>query len=143
MTILTLALAEVEDIDLIKSFSPLAFDLSARRVKGPAAILRRILYRWCIPAGFLDFDRSVGLVVPLLDLEGYTFSTNDLAAKALAFQREAEGVDYVLNAPVEVTLTSAGRMDVSARVTLIDGKTYPLEVLASQVSAALLALGGT
>jgi hypothetical protein len=140
---MTIALADVEDIDLIKSFSPLAFDLSARRVKGSAAILRRILYRWCIPAGFLDFDRSVGLAVPLLDLEGYTFSTNDLAAKALAFQREAEGVDYVLNAPVEVTLTSAGRMDVSARVTLVDGKTYPLEVLASQVSAALLALGGT
>lgn len=139
---MTLALADVEDLDLVTAWSPLAFDLTARRVRGPAAILRRILYRWCIPAGFLDFDRSVGLVVPLLDLEGYTFTPGDLAAKALAFQREAEEVDYVLRAPVTVTLTN-GRLDITARVTLVDGKTYPLEVLASQVSAALLALGGS
>ena len=42
---MSLRLDQVRDLDCVASFRPLTFDLSTRIVTGPAAVLRRVLYR--------------------------------------------------------------------------------------------------
>jgi hypothetical protein len=137
---MTIALEDVRDKDCIESFDPVTFDDSARIVTGAAAILRRILYRWCIPAGFLDYDRGLGVIVPLTELEGYTLSPQDLAGYIVALEREAAAVDFVRRVNVTGNL-AGGSLRIRARVVLVDGLTYPLEVNAAGAATALVAIG--
>jgi hypothetical protein len=136
------ALAEVRDIDCVVSQAPLRFDLTAREVTGAAAVLRRILYRWCSRKGSVRHAPGLGLVTPLLDLDGATLSPPQLDGLRAALIREALDEDFVERADVTLSLL-AGALLVSAAIALVDGRTYPLEVLASAASAALLAIGGS
>jgi hypothetical protein len=137
------SLAAVRDPDCIASFVPLRFDYSNRTVTGPDAVLRRVLYRWCSLRGTVRHAEDLGLITPLFDIEGATFSLAGLDGLKAALVREALAVDFVIGAGVTLTLTGSGKLVVSAAITLVDGRTYPLEVVASAASAALLALGGS
>jgi hypothetical protein len=136
------SLAEVRDVDCIASSSPLVFDLSAKEVTGAAAVLRRILYRWCSRRGAIRHAAGIGLETPLTDLDAATLSDDDLAGLRTALEREAKDEDFVVDAAVTLALL-AGRLFVASKITLTDGQTYPLEVLASAASAALLAIGAS
>lgn len=135
------SLADVRDIDCVASLAPLMFDLSAREVTGVAAVLRRILYRWCSRRGAIRHAPGIGMETPLTDLEAAALSDQDLEGYRAALEREAMEEDFVSDAQVALTLVG-GRLFVSGRITLVDGRTYPLEVLASEANAALLAIGG-
>lgn len=136
------ALSDVRDLDCVVSYSPLVFDMTAREVTGPAAVLRRILYRWCSLRGAVRHALGLGLDTPLTDLEAATLSDEDLDAYRAALEREAMDEDFVLDAAVPLSLV-AGRLLVIGQITLVDGRTYPLEVLASGASAALVAIGAS
>lgn len=136
------SLANVRDLDCVKSFSPLVLGLSSREVTGAAAVLRRILYRWCLRRGSLFYATDIGVVRPLLELEGVTFDADDVEAYAASLRREASEEDFVLNAAVTCSLSGAGIAGVAGAILLVDGKTYPLEVDVSGAQAALLAIGG-
>ena len=135
------ALALVRDLDCIASFAPLAFDLSAREVTGAAAVLRRVLTRWCTRKGALRHAPGVGIDTPLLDLDGCTFDAVELDGLRAALEREAEDEDFVAAARVPLSIRIDGALVVPGAITLVDGRTYPLEVLASSAQLALLALG--
>lgn len=136
---MSLRLAEVRDLDCVASFRPLVFDLSTRIVTGPAAVLRRVLYRITSPRG--SIKHAPGKGVNILALEGATLDATDALGWRLAIEREAGDEDFVryarcapipLVAPVPIVLS----------LTLVDGITYPLEVSVSEAGAALRKLGG-
>ena len=133
----------VKDIDCIVSMSPLRLDHTSRKVTGAAALLRRALYRWFTLKGTRRHAPGIGLVIPLLSCEGQTFDKAGLSGLKVALLREATDVDFVAAANVSLTLTPAGRLLVEAEITLVDGRTYPLEVSVGAASAAIIALGGT
>jgi len=137
---MTLALAQVRDLDCIATFSPLTFDEGSAEVSGAAAILRRILYRWCTPAGFLSWAEGLGLKRPILDLDASTWTPQQLRGYEAALEREAKDEDYVLTAKVRVTL-AAGVLTIRATIKLVDGITYPLEVTVDQAATALRTIG--
>lgn len=136
-------LAAVRDLDCVKSFAPLVFDLSATEITGASAVLRRVLYRWCTPKGSLRYALDVGPVRALLDLDGATFSPSQLEGLRTSLYREAMEEDFVDSVSVALSLNDAGLLTVAAKVRLVDGRDYPLEVSASASGAALLALGGS
>lgn len=136
-------LADVRDVDCIVSFTPLAFDLTTREVRGAAAVLRRVLYRWCTRKRALRYDAGVGLVRPLLDLDGASFDQAGLDGLRAALEREAADEDFVASARVPVRLVGSGALLVPGEIALVDGHTYPLEVFASQAQVALRGIGGT
>lgn len=139
---MTLALADVRDLDCVLAWAPLQLGLSAREVSGAPAVLRRVLYRWCTTRGLLPWDVSVGLGTALQDMPGVVLSPADLLGLRQALRREAMQEDFVYDAQVTVTLDVAGALRIRAAITLVDGKTYPLEVSVSEAGAALVALGG-
>jgi len=130
---MTLALADVCDLDCVTSWSPLVLDLPAteRYARGGDAILRRILYQWVRVGG-------------LLELPGRTLDRGELALLRSQFASLAEAEDYVSSAVVSLALDETSTvMEVAAAVKLIDGRTYPLEVATADAAAALTALGST
>ena len=133
---MTLSLDQVRDMDCVASMSPLAFDQPGpyREAAGAQAILRRILYPWC---------RDIS--TPLLDIEGWRPSGRDLRqfkAELESAARLAGGGDYIAGASVDVTYDDqTGHLAIFARVQLVDGNTYALEVAAGDAPAAILALG--
>lgn len=136
-------LADVRDLDSVKSFSPLVLGMSAREVRGPAAVLRRILYRWCTRKGALRYAPSVGLDVPILDLDAATWSTDELDGYATALVREAKDEDFVSSdTSVTLRLGEGGVLIMRGAIKLVDGKTYALEVAAGAAGAALKSIGG-
>jgi hypothetical protein len=135
-------LADVRDLDSVKSFSPLVLGMSAREVSGAAAVLRRILYRWCSRKGSLRHAPSVGLDAPLTDLDAATWSTDERDGYGEALVREAKDEDFVDDATVTLRLDDAGTLTVRGSIRLIDGKTYALEVDAGAAGAALKTIGG-
>lgn len=123
-------LSSVVDMNCIVSTNPLAFGLTSAFVQGPRAILQRILWRWCQLVGFAQYAPDLGVPVPLLDIDGATFSRADLAGLRSTLTKQARAEDFVTDASVSVSLTDAGALTVRAVITLTDEGAYPLEVLA-------------
>jgi hypothetical protein len=125
-----ISLAETVDLDCVASLDPLVLDLPApnRYARGPAAILRRVLYAW---------------VPELAPLEGSRYDARALMRLRSRLEGLARRVAFVTgcSAPLRTDDTQT-RLTISARVTLADGRTYPLEVLTSEAGAAILALAG-
>jgi hypothetical protein len=122
---------QVRDLDAVKTLRPLAFGLTGRFISGVPAILRRVLYQW----------HRAGL----LELEGQSFSPIDRAALANRLEREGGDVDFVGPGNCSVRLRqdpASGDLTITATVRLEDGRTYPLEVVASAARGAILQLGG-
>lgn len=140
---MTLALDQVRDLDCVLTTSPLALGLSSRTVTGAAAVLRRILYRWCTPRGALSWALGVGVAQPVHALRGVVLSDRDRLGLSQALRREAVDEDYVSSCSVTATQSATGALSIRASVTLVDGITYPLEVTVSEAAAALAAIGAT
>lgn len=121
-------LKDVLDMDIIVSTNPLEFDLTAAFVTGPRAILQRILRRWCQLLGFVSYAPDLGIPTPLLDIEGATFSRQDLAGLRAQLTKQAKAEDFVTQAVVTVAVDDAGLLSVSGVITMTDGGNYPLEV---------------
>jgi hypothetical protein len=135
----TLSLAQVCDLDCIASFAPLVLDqpCPVRYARGPAAILRRVIYWWCDP---------VQMAVALPDLKAARVDGPYLIRLRADLERAAD-LDYVagLSAPL---LFDGTTLQIFGRVQLIDGQTYALEVSMLDGPPAILAasaalLGGS
>ncbi len=121
---------QVRDLDAVRTLRPLVFGLTGRFVQGVPAILRRVLYQW----------HRAGL----LELEGQTLGPVDRAALARTLERLAEEVGFVGNCSEQLRQDAAsGDLTNAAAVQLEDGRTYPLEVVASAARPVLLQIGGT
>lgn len=119
-------LSAVRDLDSVVSFSPLALDLTSREVTGASAVLRRVLYVW----------------LPYLDgVDGATLAPEDVDGLRQALERVAGDEDFVLSIAVRVSLVD-NTLTILGKVTLVDGRTYPLEVAASAAGLAIQSLGG-
>lgn len=131
---MTLALAQVRDLDCLVSLAPLRLDMPSpnRYATGIAAILRRVLYSWCR-------DASINLPA----LEGTRWEPRSLMRYRNELEGLARAVEFVRAASVPMTL--AGReqntLIISGSIALIDGLTYPLEVSAADAPTAILAIG--
>lgn len=137
------SIAEVRDIDCLKSLNPIRFDMGASSfVTGTDALLRRILYRWCALLGSVRHARDLGVPRPLLDLPGATFSPADLAGLRASLEKQARDEAFVSGASVTVTLADSGNLNVAAKIRFEDGRVEPLELLAGPARAVLLKLGG-
>ena len=76
-----------------------------------------------------------------MELDGWTPSPKDLAVKQLYYSKLAEQIDYVQSASVTITFTGS-TLSVYCAIAMVDGLTYPLELVASQASVAIQNLGG-
>lgn len=123
-------LKDVLDMDTIVSTDPLTFDLTCAFVTGARAILQRILWRWCQLLGFVSYAPDLGIPTPLLDIEGATFSRQDLAGLRAQLTKQAKAEDFVTQAAVLVSVDEQGLLTVTAIITMTDGGNYPLEVQA-------------
>ncbi len=134
-----LPLAQVVDTDCVVSQSPLVI---GRRpgvyVRGAQAILRRILYAWCVPAGSVPYDLNFGC--GLLGYDGTTLSPGQVLGLRRRLETAAVAEDYVLSAQALVTFAN-NILTVRGNVVLVDGRAYPLEVSIGNAAAALDALG--
>lgn len=132
---MTLALAAVCDLDCVASWSPLVLDLPSpnRYARGPAAILRRVLYSW-------ERDASV----PLSRLEGVRYDRNWLLRYRVELEGLARAVPFVAGSSCPLLLSPDGaRLTIRARIPLVDGRVYPLEVATLDAGAAILAIGAS
>ncbi len=123
-------LEDVLDMDSIVSTNPLTFDLTAAFVGGARAILQRIVWRWNQLLGFVTYAPDLGIPTPLIDIDGATFSRQDLAGLRAQLTKQAKAEDFVTQASVTVTLDAAGLLTVRAIITMTDAGNYPLEVKA-------------
>lgn len=135
-------LAAVRDLECVVVWSPLRFDQTAIEVAGAGAVLRRVLIRWCSTAGSVRHAPGLGLIRPLTQLSASTFSPEQLLDLEDALRREALEEDFVDDCSAPLSLVGA-RLWVPGAITLVDGKTYPLEVAAGAASLALLAIGAS
>jgi len=130
----TLALAQVRDLDCLVSLAPLALDLPSpnRYAIGVAAILRRVLYKWCREAS-----------VNLPALEGTRWESRSLMRYRSELEGLARSVEFVRAASVPMTLagTAQSTLIIGGKIALIDGLTYPLEVSAADAPTAIRAIG--
>lgn len=129
---MTLALAQVRDLDCVVSLSPLVLDMPSpnRYATGVDAVLRRVLYKWYRDAS-----------IPLPTLEGTRWGDTALLRYRVELEGLARDVKFVRGASVPLTLTGS-RMLIRGKIALIDGRTYPLEVFAVDAPAAIRAMGG-
>lgn len=131
---MTLALAQVRDLDCLVSLSPLRLDMPSpnRYAIGVAAILRRALYKWC---------REASINLPALE------GTRWEARALLRYRNELEGlarsVEFVLAASVPMTLAGPdkSRLLIDGQIALVDGLTYPLELSAADAPTAIRTIG--
>lgn len=126
---MTLALDQVVDLDRVVSLRPLLVDVPSteRYVRGAAAILRRVLGAW------IDEGK-------LLELEGRTLDDFQRVALRATYTKLAEDEDFVTSALVTIS-QSSDAITIRAAITLVDGRTYPLEVTTGAAAAAIAALG--
>lgn len=137
-------IADVVDQNMLVSEAPLAFDLGSTLVRGPRAILLRVLYLWCTLLGTLRHAPGLGLLTPLLDLDGSTFSPQQLQGLQSALEAQALEVDFVAGCAVSFApLGASGTLIVSALIALTDNKAYALEVSVSAARLVLLTIGAT
>jgi hypothetical protein len=142
---MSLALADVCDPDCIVSLRPLRFDLPVphREARGVAAILRRVLYRWCRPRGSVRGDATIGVETPLLDLEGTRLEVRQLQLLRARLLGQARDVDFVDGVSVAVDDLGGGALSIRGAIQLVDGRTYPLEVArAADAAIVLRSIGG-
>lgn len=128
---MTLALADISDIDCVLSWRPLVLGMPAteRYATGGNAIVRRVLYSWARNGG-------------LLELPGRTLADDDLPIIRSTLARLGEAEDYVESCTVVLALDEAtSTLTIAAAEVLIDGETYPLEVATADADAAITALG--
>lgn len=134
-------LSAVCDMDSIVSQNPLTFGLTSAFVTGPRAILQRIVsMRWCQLLGYITYDETMGITTPLLDLDGSTWTRQDLQGLQGQLIKQAKEEDFVTGCSVALTLTDSGAFHVRAVVSMTDGGDYPLEV---GLAGAINQLGGT
>ena len=136
-------IADVVDQNMLVSEAPLVFDLGSNLVRGPRAILLRVLYLWCTLLGTLRHAPGLGMSTPIPDLPGSTFSPQQLQGLQSALEALALEVDFVAGCSVSLTLSAGGTLLVSSTVTLTDNKAYALEVSASAARLVLLNIGAT
>jgi len=132
--------ADVLDMERVLTFNPLTFDMTSAFVAGYQAVLRRILYRWCTRVGSDLSDPNYGVTIPLTSMRGVTLAPQDLRGIKADLARQALQEDFVTGAVINATLSEAGLLSISARITLTDGLTYALEV---GPAGAINQLGGT
>ena len=135
-----LLLAQVQDTDCIVSLRPLVL---GRRpgayVTGARAVLQRVLYRWLCPAvPWRDYDPTWGC--GLLSLLGATLSPRQLLGLRQQLEGQAKLGDFVADAKAPLSLVDTA-LSVVGSIKLVDGRSYPLEVLLSAAGPALDALG--
>lgn len=132
-------LASVQDTDCLRSMTPLVLGrMPGKYVFGPDAILRRVLYAWLLPANGLVYDSTFG--ESILTIEGATLSPKQIRGLRGRLEAAARAEDYVSAASCPVALVS-GELQLPGAITLVDGRTYALELLLSSAGAALDALG--
>jgi len=134
-------LQDVVDIDNVASFNPLVFDYGTTLVRGADAILRRVLYLWNTLLGTLRHAPGLGMTTPLLDIEGATFSPQDLSGLRATMIAQAKEVAFVDDGKVSVVLLAGGSLMISSSITLTDNKAYALELSISAARPVLLRLG--
>lgn len=129
-----LPLAQVTDYStiVVGPNGAVSFDLTSQRITGVRAVLEHVLRAWLGPTVWTDLGFDVTA------LENGDFTPYDLARIRKALTDAAMAVDYVLTASVAVSLVSR-ILSATGAITLIDGRTYPLEVPISGASAAILA----
>lgn len=139
-------IANVRERDCLVSLNPLRFGRTRGVfVTGRRAILQRILYRWCSYRGSRRHAPNLGILTPLLDLPGTTFTPTDLMGLQAQLEREARAEDFVASASVPLTLSDAGLLRVPGAITLIDDTgsvILPLEMGIAAARVELLRIGG-
>jgi len=137
-------ISDVVDQNMLVSEAPLVFDLGSTLVRGPRAILLRVLYLWCTLLGTLRHAPGLGMTTPIPDLPGSTFSPQQLQGLQSALEAQALEVDFVAGCSVAISPVGAsGTAIIAATVTLTDNKAYALEVSVSAARLVLLNLGAT
>lgn len=137
-------ISDVVDQNMLVSEAPLTFDLGSNLVRGARAILFRVLYLWCTLLGTLRHAPGLGMSTPLLDLDGSTFSPQQLQGLQSALESQALEVDFVAGCTVTLSpVGTSGTLIVAATVTLTDNKAYALEVSISAARLVLLNIGAT
>ena len=138
-------IADVRERDCLVSLNPLRFGRTrAVFVQGRRAILQRVLYRWCTYLGSRRHDPTLGTLLPLQDLGGYTFSPQDLAGLRQQLERQARAENFVSAASVPLTLSGAGVLLVTGSIDLTDDTgsvTLPLEMGITTARAELRKIG--
>jgi hypothetical protein len=117
---------------VVGSFGAVSFDLTGQKITGARAVLEHVLRAWLGPTVWTDLGFDV------TSLENGDFTPNDVASIRKALTDAALAVDYVLTASVSVTLANR-ILTATGAITLINGRTYALEVPISGASAAILA----
>lgn len=130
-----LALADVSDYStlVVGPNGAVSYDMTCARIFGARAVLEHVLRAWLGPTVWAPdsgFD--------VTSLENGDWTPNDIASIRKALTDAALGVDYVLTATVAVTFANR-TLTATGAITLVDGRTYPLEVPIAGASAAILA----
>lgn len=137
-------IADVVDQNMLVSEAPLVFDLGSNLVRGPRAILLRVLQLWYNLLGTLRHAPGLGMTTPIPDLPGSTFSPQQLQGLQSAFEAQALEVDFVAGCTVAFSpIGNNGTIVMGAEVTLTDNKAYALEVSISAARLVLLNIGAT
>lgn len=129
-----LALADVTDYStlVVDATGGVSYDLTGQKITGARAVLEHVLRAWLGPTVWSDLGFDVTA------LENGDFTANDVASIRKALTDAAMSVDFVLTASVAVQLVNR-TLTATGAITLIDGRTYPLEVPIAGASAAILA----
>lgn len=138
---MTLKLSEVRSKDHLVSRDPIAFDYGNSYVTGPTAVIRNCLYVICTRrGGFVWNETAKGKGVDVRDLQNATLSRQGIAGWERSIARAIRSVDFVNDAVARLLLDGTTWRVVVA-ISLIDGKTYPLEVTIGEAASAINKLG--
>lgn len=129
------ALADVTDYStiVVGLNGAVAYDLTGRKIKGAPVVLERVLRSW-LGSPVWAPDRGFDIT----SLENGDFTPNDVATIRKLLTDAAMSVDYVLTAAVAVSYSNR-TLRATGAITLVDGRTYPLEVPIGEVGAAIRA----
>lgn len=133
-----LKIADVVTLDCILSRDPLAFGLTARRVRGADAVVLLVIYSQFMPAGALKHAPSKGF--DIRELVGARIDKRRARGVEQALAREALEVQFVADFTARVQQTD-DVIAIEESFTLIDGRTYALGVTIDEAGAALRRLG--
>jgi len=130
-----LAIADLTDYSVIVvgANGVVSYDLTGRKITGARVVLEHVLRSWLGPSVCAP-DRGFDVT----SLENGDFSPNDLATIRKLLTDAAMSVDYVLTAAVSVSYF-ARTLTATGAITLVDGRTYALEVPIGEVGAAIRA----
>jgi hypothetical protein len=134
-------LASVQDTDSILSFAPLVLGRRPGVYRyGAQAVLARCLYAAMLPRGSLLYDPAFGCGVMLLP--GASLAPQQVSSLEGEILKAWLAEDYVQSSTTCTVSFAAGLLTITGAIALVDGNTYPLELLLSSAGAALDALGG-